>query len=116
MPVDVGSSQRIATVGNFFSVAVENPAVFHAFMAKTRCDYDAYLGKVSHAKLSPQVLYHRGQALQSLTKQLQAGKVEYGCVTAIILLMTIDVRSVAAISFIFQKSTNSIAANHSTDQ
>jgi hypothetical protein len=97
MPVDVGASQRTATIHAFFSVAVENPAVFHAFMAKTRCDYEAYLGKTSHTQPSPQVLYHRGKALKSLPNQLQSGKVEYGFVAAIILLMTVDVSSAAAI-------------------
>jgi len=97
MPVDVGAPQRTATIQTFLSVAIQNPAVFHASMVKTRCDYEAYLGKeISDAKLSPQVLYHRGQALESLANQLKAGKVDYGCITAIISLMTVDVRLAVA--------------------
>ena len=92
MPVKVGLRQRTATLHTFFSAAVENAAVFHAFMAKTRCDYDAYLGTRPYAQLSPQALYHRGQALKSLSKQVQTDKVGYDCVTAITLLMTVDVR------------------------
>jgi hypothetical protein len=99
MPVDVGVPQRTETIQTFLSVAIQNPAVFHVSMAKTRCDYEAYLGKqISHTKLSPQVLYHRGKALESLAIQLQAGKVDYGCVSAMISLMTVDVRLTAAMA------------------
>ena len=97
MPVDVGAPQRTATIQDFLSVAIQSPAVFHAFMAKTRCDYEAYMGTEKlQANPSHQVLYHRGEAIRLLPNQLKAGKVNYGFVTAIITLMTIDVCSSAA--------------------
>jgi hypothetical protein len=98
MPVDVGASERATTVRNFLSVAIQSPAVFHAVMAKTRCEYEAYMGKEkSQANPSHQVLYHRGEAIRLLPNQLKAGKVDYGFVTTIITLMTIDVCSPAAV-------------------
>lgn len=75
----------------FFAVAVENPAVFHAFMAKTRCDYDAYVGQREVQIPSSEVLYHRGKALNSLSKQLTNSTVGYESVIAVTLLKTIDV-------------------------
>lgn len=77
----------------FFSVLVDDPATFHAYMAKTLCDYEAYQGHDLQKTMSQAVLFHRGQALRCLQKQMRSPKVGYGFVTAIRLLITIDVCS-----------------------
>jgi len=91
MPVAMEPTKKSAIIQNFFAVAVENPAVFHAFMAKTRCDFDAYVGQREAQIPSSQVLYHRGKALKSLSKEFTNSTVGYESVTAVTLLSTIDV-------------------------